>query len=443
MTAANGGSQLNLQLTGIGNALNAVWGDVQKKAQSAPPEAQETQPIPQNNSQDPGVPATPGPAIVDPVIVEVPPLVVADPANLETIDLENVANFDSIITPDQDPDVLAKQEALDAAAAQGPDRLSASSIDPTTDPAVLTKQEALAARAGEDQDPKSGPTAPYAEGSAASPRLLQGAIDSTQATATAQDQANFQSFDDWRVRLTLAPQANYLYRAAEPGILAPLAATDGVLFPYTPVIAVSYAASYEPTTITHSNYKIFQYNSSSVDNISITCDFTAQDTFEANYLLAVIHFFRSATKMFYGQDENPKPGTPPPLCYLFGLGGFQFEAHPLAITGFTYNLPNDVDYIQAVSTSALAGTKPSNSQTGVSNNGRLGTQALPGGRKPPPNFQNVAAPDSPTYVPTKIQLSISCVPIISRNQISNKFSLTDYATGKLLQGTKRQGGGIW
>lgn len=358
----------------------------------------------------------------------------SDPATPGTVTDPNVENTNpSTIT----------QEPNTGTTTPNVENTSPAQISPDTDPAVLARQQALEAQTGGGQTPTSGDTAPYAEGSAASPRGLQGATDSTQAQATAQDQANFQAFDDWRVRLSLAPQANYLYRAATPGILAPLAATDGVLFPYTPVIAVSYAASYEPTTITHSNYKIFQYNSSSVDNISITCDFTAQDTFEANYLLAVIHFFRSATKMFYGQDENPKPGTPPPLCYLFGLGGFQFEAHPLAITSFAYNLPNDVDYIQAVSTSALAGTQVGNSQTGVTNNGRLGSQATPGGRRPPPNFQNVQAPNSPTYVPTKIQLVINCVPIISRNQISNKFSLTDYATGKLLQGTQRQGGGIW
>ena len=311
-------------------------------------------------------------------------------------------------------------------------------IDADMDPSVLAKQAAL------DEADRLGPDAldqaPWSTGSS---KGLQGAIDNTQSKATAQDQANFQAFDDWRVRLSLAPNADYLYRAPVAGILAPLAATDGVLFPYTPVIAVTYAASYEPTTITHSNYKIFQYNSSSVDQVSITCDFTAQDTYEANYLLAVIHFFRSMTKMFYGQDENPKPGTPPPLCYLFGLGGFQFEAHPLAVTGFSYNLPNDVDYIQASSTSALAGVQVYTGTTGTSNNGRLGTQARPGGTRPPAQFQNNSAPDNPTYVPTKIQLAITCVPIISRNQISNKFSLTDYATGALLQGTKRQGGGIW
>ena len=49
----------------------------------------------------------------------------------------------------------------------------------------------------------------------------------------------------------------------------------------------------------------------------------------------------------------------------------------------------------------------------------------------------------PTYVPTKIQISLTAYPIVTRNDISNKFSLKDYATGSLLQGSRRNGGGIW
>ena len=279
---------------------------------------------------------------------------------------------------------------------------------------------------------------------------------SAQGKATQQDVANFKKKEDWRVRLSLAPSATYLYK--DPAITAtdllyPLQSTDGVIFPYTPAISVAYAAHYDSSTLTHSNYKIFQYGSSSVDSITITCDFTAQDTSEANYLLAVIHFFKSATKMFYGQDENPKPGTPPPLCYLSGLGDFQFDAHPLAITGFNYTLPTDVDYIRAGRSAAGAGvnTSPTLTKDGGSLSatvGRLVSSLLTSGAQAaPPKFGLTAASlqstSDATYVPTKMSLSITAIPIVTRNDISNNFSLKDYATGKLLQGSKRQGGGIW
>lgn len=274
--------------------------------------------------------------------------------------------------------------------------------------------------------------------------LGTGVVNNTQAQATEQDVNNFYQTGDWRVRLSLAPGANYLYKASDPGILLPLNATNGVIFPYTPAVSVVYAAQYDPFDLTHSNYKSYNYKSSSVDQISITCEFTAQDTFEANYLLAVIHFFRSVTKMFYGQDEKPNLGTPPPLCYLSGLGSFQFDKHPLAITSFTYNLPTDVDYIRATHTTTAAGVNKSPSNSGITPTIAMIRGAPNGGNPGSPKWQTTTGGSvTPTYVPTKMQIQISAVPIVSRNDISRAFSLKKYATGELLRGSNRNGGGIW
>lgn len=267
------------------------------------------------------------------------------------------------------------------------------------------------------------------------------ATDILQSRAVAQEQENFNSQKDWRVRLSLAPEAEYLYRAKNPGILAPLAETNGVIFPYTPSINTVYSASYDSQAVTHSNYLIHHYTNSSVDTVNIVADFTAQDTFEANYLLATIHFFKSVTKMFYGQDQNPKNGTPPPLVYMFGLGGFQFDSHPLAVINFQYSLPTDVDYIKTTNAKP-AGTPRASDAINVL--GRLsGMNLEPGGVGPRASFSNTSITDETTYVPTQIKLNITCLPIVSRNDISNRFSLKEYATGKLVQGTKNSSGGIW
>lgn len=265
------------------------------------------------------------------------------------------------------------------------------------------------------------------------------------------DQADFEGFDDWRVRLSLAPGANYLYAGKNPGILQPLAATKGVVFPYTPTIQVNYSANYNPIDLTHSNYKVQQYTNSSVGDVTITCDFTAQDVYEARYLLAVIHFFKTMTKMFYGQDEYPIRGTPPPLCYIYGLGGYQFSAHPLGITSFNYSLPNDVDYIKTTAPEPIIRVTPEETLDRIMNadltdqliNDRLGTQCQVGGKPPPPKFSDAFIKSITTYVPTKIQLSITCVPIMSRNQVSNYFSLNQYGSGTLVNGVERNGGGFW
>jgi hypothetical protein len=280
------------------------------------------------------------------------------------------------------------------------------------------------------------------------------------SNAAAANKAKPAEPDDWRVRLSLAPSTNgvkYLYNAAAAGdILFPLQGTNGVLFPYTPQIQTSYRANYDPGELTHSNYKLYFYKNSSVDDITITADFTAQDTYEANYLLAVIHFFKSATKMFYGQDQAPRAGTPPPLLYLSGFGAYQFDKHPLLLTNFTYNLPNDVDYIRAGSTSVWGGTNIAQEGKNAINSAattpldRLMSafkgKVKPGGTKAEPKFvNNSLATGTPTYVPTKIQIQLSFVPVVTRKDISDNFSVEKYAKGSLTRGSKRPGGGggIW
>jgi hypothetical protein len=68
---------------------------------------------------------------------------------------------------------------------------------------------------------------------------------------------------------------------------------------------------------------------------------------------------------------------------------------------------------------------------------------MAGGVQPAPIFSTPPGTVDPTYVPTKIQMTIGAVPVVTRNDISNRFSLKDYATGSLLRGSRHQGGGIW
>ena len=292
-----------------------------------------------------------------------------------------------------------------------------------------------------DEVAETGVNAPYATSNT---RGISGQTNNARSQANLQDSDNFALGQDWRVRLVLAENADYLYKGDNPGILEPLIPTNGIIFPYTPIIQVTYSANYDPTNITHSNYKVIQYQSSSVENVNITCDFTAQDTFEANYLLAVVHFLRSSTKMFYGQDQKPKLGTPPPLLYLKGYGAFHFDMHPLVISSFTYNLDNDVDYIRASSSTTLSGvSKDTFNKTNP--NSRLSSVGIDQGGLPKPTvFSNpTSGTIEPTYVPTKVQIQIQCIPVVSRKDISDRFSFRDYATGALLRGSKNNNAGIW
>ena len=314
-------------------------------------------------------------------------------------------------------------------------------VDPTVDPAVAP-----------------GATSPFGGGAfnraaAQNPEAVEAALQAAQEAQLRQQaavQAEFQSpgNNDWRVKLKLAPGATYLYKDTDvaTSILAPLAASNGVVFPYMPNITTSYNANYDQTDLTHSNYRGQFYKSSYVGDIQISGEFTAQDTAEANYLLAVIHFFRSVTKMFYGAKDSFR-GTPPPLVYLNGLGQYQFNNQPCVVRTFNYSMPNNCDYIR---------TKPNNynvnlngrqnkTDTGSSNPftavwDRLTNAGLKKGALPNVpaqtllDLQSVNNIDNATYVPTRCEISITLMPIQTRNQQSTLFNMKEYASGQLLKG---------
>jgi hypothetical protein len=243
---------------------------------------------------------------------------------------------------------------------------------------------------------------------------------------------------DWRVTLRLAPGATYLYKSAQPGLLAPLKTTNGVIFPYTPTIGTAYKANYESYDLTHSNYRGYFYKNSYTDAVSLKATFTAQSTADAAYVLAVIHFFRSVTKMFYGQDAER--GSPPPLVFLSGLGDYQFNNNPCVVASFSYNLPADVDYISSGSPGNMGlNLQPLQNLYSSTLNAVAPTATRLAAAFLPPGAQNdLPAPlqsllSNPTYVPSKIDIDITLLPVQSRQQVSKTFSLRDFANGSLIK----------
>lgn len=344
------------------------------------------------------------------------------------------ARLDAAVALDEQQDE-GIQTAINAQNAQ--DLVDAYSPQPQPDPYSTT--------------PLDQQTQDLTNAATAGAKSVNAGTNRAQNASTLQTRLNQPSAADWRVRLQLAPGATYLYKAQDAVILKPLAETDGVIFPYTPTISTSYNAKYDPYDLVHSNYRGYFYKSSHVETISIKGTFTAQDSREAAYLLAVIHFFRSVTKMFYGQDQEA--GTPPPLVFLSGLGKYQFNNHSCVVSQFSYNLPNDVDYIRAdgFNNIGLNMENRRNQSSGPAPGGSLGTvmsvinrltnSGLKNGsltNVPSPgqvnqNVTNQSAINS-TYVPTKMEIDISLYPMQTRDQVSKLFSLKGYANGSLLQG---------
>jgi len=215
---------------------------------------------------------------------------------------------------------------------------------------------------------------------------------------------------DWRVRISLPPASKIFYNDKSNTFLNILKRTGGVIFPYTPSITVTHNARYQEQALTHSNYKNYFYDGSDVGPITITGDFTVQNTDEALYLLSTIYFFRSCTKMFFGSD--PQAGNPPPVVYLDGYGDFYFPHVTCIVTSFQHTMPADCDYLEFKYSSALGGA-----QTIYENNGSASSTA-----------QNVAR------LPTTSQITVTVQPIYSRSKIHNSMNLNAFSKGKLLSG---------
>lgn len=261
--------------------------------------------------------------------------------------------------------------------------------------------------------------------------------------------------DDWRVRISLADHATIFYKDSNStnsesnAILGPLIETNGVIFPYTPTIGLSHTANYSAATPTHSNYNQNFYNNSDVTDITISGEFTVQSVEEGKYLMAAIYFFRSATKMFFGQGANV--GNPPPIVFLDGYGGHYFPHVSCAITSFSHTLPADVDYIQIpITTTTL--TESENTDVippGVNDSlgapvGMFNSKAFLDHNPTPKSSKKYgyASIETTTRLPTNSTISITLKPMYSRKNLAERFNLNDFAAGKLISDKKNGFGGF-
>ena len=128
-------------------------------------------------------------------------------------------------------------------------------------------------------------------------------------------------------------------------ILAPIRRTRGIVFPYTPTMNIQHTVDYMDYDLTHTNYQFSGFSKSRPPLIDISCVFTAQSDAEAKYMIGAIHFLRTVTKMHFG-ETSATPGKPPPVLRFYAYGDLMFKNVPVIIRGFSYDLPNDVDYVE-------------------------------------------------------------------------------------------------
>ena len=186
--------------------------------------------------------------------------------------------------------------------------------------------------------------------------------------------------NDWRVRITCQ------WNNFNSPLFSLLEETGGVVWPYMPNITVSTKADYTAFNPIHSNYTIHSYKGSMVDDIQISGDFSCETETDAAYWIAATTFFKTATKMFFGQGANA--GNPPLICNLTGYGSSVFDKVPVIIKSFSVDLKDDVNYIRC---------------------NTFGTN---------------------TWVPVMSTITVTVSPVYNRQRM-RQFSLENYAKGQM------------
>ena len=204
---------------------------------------------------------------------------------------------------------------------------------------------------------------------------------------------------DWRARLR--PKnggADRFYTQMQGTIadylLRPIKESNGLVWQYTPNTSMGGSAEYNSTQMQGMNYPINTFISSKPNDINLTSDFTANDIYEARYMLAVFMFLRISTKAYFGDAAvaDGSFGTPPPVLVFEYLGDHGFNKVPVVVTNYNIQLSDDVDYVPVVAGPGDSGTV--------------------------------------TYIPTKANISVSLLPTYTPNKLRKRFDLKSVTSGQ-------------
>jgi len=159
---------------------------------------------------------------------------------------------------------------------------------------------------------------------------IRGNSNIKRATARWSGRADSQ---DWRVKLTVpnGPLTGFFDFDTNP-LMQPLAGIGGIFWPLTPSMVIQHSANYNAMDMTHSNFPHQAYQNSQVDSLNIIGEYPVQNQDDAKHWVATVNFLRTATKMFFGQDDGTGlKGNPPPILHLSGYGDHMFQKVPVVL----------------------------------------------------------------------------------------------------------------
>ena len=213
---------------------------------------------------------------------------------------------------------------------------------------------------------------------------------------------------DWRVKLTVpnGPLTSFFDFDTNP-LMQPLAGIGGIFWPLTPSMVIQHSANYNAMDMTHSNFPHQAYQNSQVDSLNIIGEYPVQNQQDAQHWVATVNFLRTATKMFFGRDDDTGlKGNPPPILHLSGYGDHMFQKVPVVLNSFNVELRSGIDYISTKQEATPFQTTPQNVHFDVNSS------------------------ESQTWAPTLSNISVLITPIYSRETLKN-FSMKKFVRGEL------------
>jgi hypothetical protein len=221
------------------------------------------------------------------------------------------------------------------------------------------------------------------------------------------------------------------------GLLQPLRATNGVVWPYQPTITWETQVDYSSIDMVHVNQEILSYTKTPAAKFNISGDFSVQNNQEGLYALAAIHFMRTMTKMYFGTGQAL--GTPPPVLLFDAYGEYMFNQLPVVITQFSVGLPNDVDYVP-INTAYVQTYTDSQSQTNMPGFSKI--QSTPQLSSQQASFDaqfissalfqsSLTGEGGYIWLPSVFNLSVSLTVQNTATRL-RAFNLDSFRTGKLM-----------
>ncbi|KPL07306.1 hypothetical protein AMJ86_04790, partial [bacterium SM23_57] len=137
--------------------------------------------------------------------------------------------------------------------------------------------------------------------------------------------------------------ANSQLNALNTHALAPIFATNGLVFPYNPTISEGISVKYDALELTHTNESYHVYRGTDNVRINIGDAKWTCDTFDnAVYALSALHFFRTYSHMDFGAGRS---GRPPSPMWFSAYGNYAFHRVPVLMEKADWSFPADVDYV--------------------------------------------------------------------------------------------------